>query len=251
MENSIDEKLLIARAADTAMLCEKQYTIKIMGFLTPAEVSVISKNMPSGDVRRFFFGGYAEAERKLFVAMPEYADDSDLEEFITPLEITGRELGTLSHRDFLGSILGLGLKREKIGDILVYEDKAVVFALSDIADYIVTNLQKIGRCGVKIQKKTLCDIELPQRRSETFNVTVASMRIDCVVAAATRLSRTKVMEILASGRVALNWLECKSPSVTVKTGDVFSIRGMGKFCVGTELRETKKGRLAIEIEKML
>jgi len=251
MENGIDEKLLIARAADTAMLCERQYTIKTMGFLTPAESAIISRNMPSGDVKRLFYGGYDEAERKLFVAMPEYADESDLDEFITALEITGREIGNLSHRDFLGSLLGLGLKREKIGDILVYEDKTVVFVLSDIADYIVLNLQKIGRCGVKVQKKTLGETELPQRRSETFCVTVASMRFDCVIAAATRLSRTKVVELLASGRVALNWLECKNASATVKTGDVFSIRGMGKFCVGNEIRETKKGRLAVEIEKML
>ncbi len=251
MEHGIDEKLLIARAADTAALCERQYAIKAMGFLSPAEAAVIAKNMPSANVKRFFFGGYPEAERKLFVALPEYAEESDAEDFIAVLEITGREIGSLSHRDYLGSLLGLGIRREKIGDILVYEDKAIAFALEDIADYIILNLDKIGRHGVKIRKMGISEVEIPKRRIETINVTVASMRLDCIVAAALRLSRTKVLELLASGRVSLNWIECKNPSAAVKEGDTLSIRGAGRFRVGEETRETKKGRLAVKIEKML
>lgn len=251
MEHSIDEKLLIARAADTAVLCERQYTVKFMGFLTPAESAVISHNMPPVDVKKFFFGGYSDAERKLFVALPEYAEESDVEDFVTVLEITGREIGGLSHRDFLGSLLGLGIKREKIGDILVYEDKTLVFVLSDIADYIIINLQKVGRCGIKIRKLTVCEIEIPKRRCERISVTVASMRLDCIVAAALHISRSKVMEIIAAGRVSLNWLECKNPSAVIKEGDTLSIRGVGRFCVADGVRETKKGRVAVNIEKML
>lgn len=251
MEHSIDEKLLIARAADAAELCERQYAIKAMGFLSPAEAAVIKKNMPSADVKKFFFGGYPDAERKLFVALPEYAEDADAVEFIAVLEITGREIGGLSHRDYLGSILGLGIKREKIGDILVYEDRAVVFVLEDIADYIMLNLDKIGRCGIKTRKIEIADLELPKRRTEEINATVASMRLDCIAAAALRLSRSKVMEVLASGRVSLNWIECKNPSAPVNAGDTLSVRGVGRFRVGEDARETKKGRLAVKIEKML
>lgn len=251
MDNGIDEKLLIARAEDTAVLCERQYSVKFMGFLSPAESSVISRNMPSGDVIRIFFGGYPEAERKLFVALPEYAEETDAEELIAVLEITGREIDALTHRDFLGSLLGLGIRREKIGDILVYEDKTLVFVLEDIADYIILNLQKVGRCGIKIRRMSIEEIEIPKRRVELINATVASMRLDCIAAAALRLSRSKVLDIMAEGRVSLNWTECKNPSAVVKTGDTLSIRGTGRFRVSEEVRETKKGRLAVGIEKML
>lgn len=251
MDNSIDEKLLIARAADTAMLCERQYAVKFMGFLSPAESTVISHNMPVGDVKRIFFGGYSEAERKLFVALPEYAEEADAEELIAVLEITGREIDALTHRDFLGSLLGLGIRREKIGDILVYEDKTLVFVLEDIADYIILNLQKVGRCGIKIRRMSAGEIEIPKRRVEVINATVASMRLDCIAAVALRLSRSKVLDIMAEGRISLNWMECKNPSAVVRTGDTLSIRGAGRFRVSEEVRETKKGRLAVSIEKML
>lgn len=251
MDNGIDEKLLIARAEDTVMLCERQYVVKFMGFLSPAESAIISYNMPAGDVKSFFFGGYPEAERKLFVALPEYAEETDAEELIAVLEITGREIDALTHRDFLGSLLGLGIRREKIGDILVYEDKTVVFVLEDIADYIILNLQKVGRCGIKIRRMSAEEIEIPKRRVELINATVASMRLDCIAAAALRLSRSKVLDILAEGRVSLNWIECKNPSAVVRTGDTLSIRGVGRFRMCEEVRETKKGRLAVGIEKML
>ncbi len=251
MENGIDEKLLIARAGDTAELCERQYAVRFMGFLSPAEAAVIAGHMPPACVKRIFFGGYAGAERKLFVALPEYADENDAQELISVLEITGREIGELSHRDFLGSLLGLGIKREKIGDILVYEDKTLVFALEDIADYIILNLTKVGRCGIKIRKIPIGEIEIPKRRTEAINATIASMRLDCIMAAALRLSRSKVLELLASGRVSLNWLECKNPSAAVKAGDTLSVRGSGRFRIGEEIRETKKGRLGVCIEKML
>ncbi len=251
MDNGIDEKLLIARAGDTVMLCERQYAVKFMGFLSPAESAVISHNMPFGDVKRIFFGGYPEAERKLFVALPEYAEETDAEELIAVLEITGREIDALTHRDFLGSLLGLGIRREKIGDILVYEDKTLVFVLEDIADYIMLNLQKVGRCGIRIRRMSAGEIEIPKRRVEVINATVASMRLDCIAAAALRISRSKVLDIMAEGRVSLNWLECKNPSAEVRAGDTLSIRGAGRFRVSEEIRETKKGRLAVSIEKML
>ena len=136
MEPSVDEKLLIAKAQDTAGLCERQYTVKALGFLTPAEAAVIKKNIfkvgASPDTELEFYGGFPDAERCLFVALPEYASEEDKKELIAVLEITGRDIESLNHRDFLGSLLGLGLKREKIGDILVLEGKALVFVLADI-----------------------------------------------------------------------------------------------------------------------
>ncbi len=255
MQNEIDEKILLAKAEDTVALCEKQYTTRSLGFLTPAEMAVVKKNLHKicggADVRTEFYGGYSEAERCLFVALPEYAQDDEVSELICVLEISGRDTEGLSHRDFLGSLLGLGLKRGKIGDILRVLDKTIVFVLSDIADYIITNLEKVGRCGVKIRKLQQAEIEIPKRRYEEIRTTVAALRLDCVVAAALKTSRAVAAEAIKSGRVSVNWLETDNISAQIKPEDVFSVRGAGRFRLSAAINETKKGRLGICIEKAI
>ena len=255
MEPSVDEKLLIAKAQDTVSLCERQYTVKALGFLTPAEAAVIKKNIfkvgASPDTELEFYGGFPDAERCLFVALPEYASEEDKKELIAVLEITGRDIESLNHRDFLGSLLGLGLKREKIGDILVLEGKALVFVLADIADYIIGNLEKVGRHGVKIRKVMIDEAEVPKRKFEEIRTTVAALRLDCIIGAALRTSRSGAVDAIRGGRVSLNWLECDDSSKQVKPGDVFSVRGAGRFRLSEEVNETKKGRLGICIEKSL
>lgn len=255
MNNSIDEKNLIARAEDTAQLCQKQYSPKAFGFLTPAECATIKRNFSTkdfdADLCFKFFGGYQDAERCLFLAFPEYAEETVDAEFISLIEIKGRDIGTLNHRDFLGGILGLGIKREKIGDILCLEDRCAVFVLSDIAEYIVTNLDKVARCGVAAQVKSLYDIELPKRRFEEIHATVAALRLDCVIAAALKTSRAVAAEIIRGKRVSVNWQEVCEISEKVSSGDVLSVRGAGRFRLTNEMRETRKGRISVCIEKFI
>lgn len=255
MESGIDEKILLAKAADTVSLCEKQYIVKTLGFLTPAEAAIIKRNLPkiqgAANVRLEFYGGYSDAERNIFAALPEYFEDDDLRELISVLEISGRDTETLSHRDFLGSLLGLGLRREKIGDILRFPDKALVFVLSDIADYITSNLDKVGRRGVKIRRLNTGELEIPSRGFEEIRTTVAALRIDCIVAAALKTSRTVAVEAIKAKKVSVNWLECDSVSVQLKPGDIFSVRGAGRFKLSEQVNETKKGRLGICIEKAI
>ncbi len=251
MSISNEEKLLIDRAEDVVRICERQYSVKFMGFLTPAEAAIIKRNMPAGNVERKFFGGYDEAERTLFAAIPEYTPEEELYEAISLLEISGRDIESLTHRDYLGSILGLGIKREKIGDILVFEERCLVFVLSDIADYIIYNLEKIGRKGVKVKKVDLENAEIPEKRTEKIWGTVANLRLDCIVAAAIKTSRSKALAYIETGKVCVNWEDQESPSFFLKPGDVFSIRGVGKFRLSGDVSETKKGRFGICIEKMI
>lgn len=261
MERSGEEKLLIARAADVAQQCGRQYSVKYMGFLTPAEAAAIGREMPAADAALMFYGGYPDAERKLFVALPEYADGSECDELIAALEITGRDIDGLSHRDYLGSILGLGIRREKIGDILVCENRCIVFVLEDIADYIVLNLEKVGRHGVKIRRIEPGTPEIPERKTEKINTVVASLRLDCIVSAAMKTSRARAAAVINSGRVSLNWTECTDVSAAVKAGDTLSVKGAGRFILSAgdsdgngdmpAFRQTKKGRLAVCIEKLI
>lgn len=252
MDKGIDEKALIARAEDTVRLCEKQYSPKAFGFLTPRDAAVLKKlRLGGGDISVTFFGGYPEAERCLFAALPDYLDETSLWDFVDIIEITGRDLARLSHRDFLGSILGLGIKREKIGDILCLEGKCLVFAASDISDYIIENLVKVGSAGVSLKKADPSGLEIPKRKVEEIRTTVAALRLDCIVGAALKTSRSAACEVIRSGRVSVNWTECDNLSAKVSPGDVFSVRGSGRFRLSEAVNETKKGRLGICIEKAI
>ena len=255
MEKGTDEKALLARANDAAQLCERQYATKIFGFLTPVERESIrhsfKKNQFDPEIRFTFFGGYPDAERCVFAALPPYADEADLWEYISVLEISGRDISSLNHRDFLGSLLGLGIRRDKIGDIVCLEGRTLVFVLADICDYIIANLSKVGRHGVKIKQVDASCVEVPKGKVEEIRTTVAAFRLDCIVAAAMKSSRTQAVEAIRSKRVQLNWRECDDPSAKVNGGDVLSIRGQGRFRVSEEARETKKGRFGIVIEKAL
>ncbi len=255
METKNDAKALIARAEDTARICEKQYSPKAFGFLTPAEKMTVKNGFNpklfSPDINFKFFGGYAEAERCLFLAYPDYAEESIDGEFISLIEIKGRDIATLSHRDFLGSILGLGIKREKLGDILCYDDRCLVFALTDIAEYIISNLDKVARCGVSASIADLSKSQIPKRKFEEIKTTVASLRLDAVVGAALKTSRANAAEAIREKRVSVNWQEMTDTSVKLSPGDVISIRGAGRFRLAEETTETKKGRVGICIQKAI
>ncbi len=255
MDKNFDEARLIARAYDIAEICERQYIPKAMGFLTPAEALAVSRNFKknqfSSDLKFFAFGGYDDAERQMFFALPEYADNDTVWDFIDILEISGRDIAELSHRDFLGSLLGLGIRREKIGDILCFEDKCIVFAASDIGDYIISNLDKVARCGVSVKKIGHCDLTIPKRKFEEIRTTVAALRLDCVVGAALKTSRATAVEVIRQKRVSVNWQETDDTAAKLKGGDVFSVRGKGRFRLSDEVNETRKGRLGVCIEKYI
>jgi RNA-binding protein YlmH len=255
MEKKLDTKTLLARAEDTAKICEKQYSARAFGFLTPAEAAVIKKGLNpkcvGDDINFKFFGGYPEAERCLFLTYPQYAAETIDSDFISLLEIKGRNIKTLSHRDFLGSIMGLGIKREKIGDILCLEDKCLVFVVSDIADYIISNLDMVARCGVKAAKQDIGTVVIPKRKFEEIKTTVASLRLDSVIGAALKTSRANAVEVIKQKKVSVNWQESIEPSSKVNPGDVFSVRGVGRFRLAQEINLTRKERLGICIEKAL
>lgn len=251
MALDVEEKLLLARAEDTVALCEKQNCIKFLGFLTPAEAEMIRRNMGKSAVSTLFFGGYPDAERTLFVVLPDYLEADSARELVSVVEITGRELEELRHPDFLGSLLGLGIRREKIGDILVFDGRCLVFADPKIAEYIADNLKKVGRKGVDAKIVSLDELEIPPKQVEVLCGTVSTLRLDSVVAVAVRTSRSAAVSLLSEGRVFVNWTQEDSPSFKIKPGDVFSVRGRGRFRLSENISETKKGRFGIRIEKMI
>lgn len=153
----------------------------------------------------------------------------------------------ISHRDVLGSLMGLGIKREMVGDILVNGNAAQFFCHEAVCDYIEMNLQKTNRYRVKIKRGEISDI--PKPKTETVSINVSSMRLDSVCAECFGLSRTKAAEAIKRGEVSVNWLIRYDTDAQVSRGDKLSMRGKGKVEIVGVTGVSKKGRLFAEVKK--
>lgn len=152
----------------------------------------------------------------------------------------------LSHRDFLGALMNLGIDRSTIGDIKVGESKAYLFCLDSIAEYICDNLDKIKHTSVKC---TITDNyeEIPQEEPVRESIHVASCRIDACIAKVYNKSRGDVIELFRTGKVFVNGRLCENNARTLKDGEVINVRGFGKFIYVGNPRETRKGKLSVEV----
>ncbi len=245
------DKLIISRAQDILEQSERNYSALALGFLNPYEAGLIKKNVrPAADMRCEFYGGCDEAERRLFVCYPEYAP-VDYDEIISVLEIRGRDIEALDHRDYLGSLMGLGIKRENIGDIIPLEDKCYVFLKPQIAEYVKLNLTRIGRHGVKLSVVSASEITVPPKKTKRISATVSALRLDCVVAAALGVSRSKAADLIKADAVQLNFEPTDSVSKLLDGGDIISVRKYGRFRLSEIGGTTRKGRQSVIIEKFI
>ena len=244
-----DYKLLLSKANDTLRLAESRYDTKTLGFLNPSERMFLKDRLfIQTDMLLEFDGGYEEAERTLMVCRPEFAENNR-DKYICMLECSGKFTEKLSHRDYLGSLMGLGINRECIGDILVLEDKTLIFSKPETAEYIIQNLTKIGRTGVKIKKCPITDSVVPRRKTKDICGTVAGIRLDSVISVATGISRGKSAELIKGGLVTVNWDQTDNVAMSLKEGDVISVRGYGRMCLSKIGGWSGKGRYHITVSR--
>lgn len=229
---------------DLAVLGEKTRTPRFSGFLTERQQQLAEAAANSEGVGCGFWGGYDEAVRKIFSAPAEADNDSFPLEAVT---FFFREKDTLTHRDFLGALMSLGLKRDQIGDIAVTEGGAVVFATLNAAAVILAETEKVGRVGVRSERGI--KIRLPRQEFEEISAVIASQRLDVLTAAVCNISRDKAASLIKSGGVAVAGAEVKSPSRNVGEGESFSVKGYGKFIFTGLGAETKKGKNHAIIKK--
>lgn len=198
-----------------------------------------------------FWGGYEGAGRKLIMFLPDWAEESDFYDCIAAVKITSSDKKVYDHRDYLGSVMGLGLKREVIGDIAPCDGFAVMFCLSEIAPFIKENLTQVAKSTVSAQiLDSLDGIDIKQNYLE-IRGSVASARIDCIVSFLKNTGRGAAAEMLRAGYVKLNAKEVQDTSKLVKAGDVISIRGLGKFIFDGETGTSRKGRAIVNLRKLL
>lgn len=246
MEN--DE--LLRRAEDLCRRCEKTASVTHTAFLTPAEQFALEKWAKTApDCNMLLCGGNDGCERKAAFFLPFYMDESefDASEYISALRAKAH-FGQPTHRDYMGAVMGLGIKREWLGDIWVSGEDAVIFVMKSVERHIADGLDKVGRWGVKISAAPLSELKAPERRVKHVSFSVKSMRFDAVLAGMFGLSRTAASSHIAEGAASLNYSVCIKNDAVISPGDIISLRGYGKGTVSDTGGVSRKGRLFVEAE---
>jgi len=248
-----ETRLILARALDKLESAERRGVPSHTQFLSPAQrVAVESLINASGHPRHLFAGGYDDAERTICVFLPDWLEEADWpsgDHPLAALQFSASNGAKLSHRDWLGSIMGLGLTREKIGDLLVEENRCQIILLAETAEIVRSQLEKVGRYPVSGTLISLDALTPPPRTVKIIRDTFATLRLDAVTASAFSMSRSKAASLIASGRVSLNHVECLKPDRAVNEGDTITCRGSGKCVVKSINGQSKKGRIMAEMER--
>ena len=237
-----NDKLIISKANDTVYLAEKRFCPCFYGFLNEYEAQIIKERVHF-DENCFFWGGYPDASRVMFGAGVNSKDDFPLK----ALKFIFKKEYKLTHRDFLGSLMALGIERSTIGDILVFEAEAVVFVKAELVDYIKQEVSKIGRVGVKIVDQDVNDIKYSAEYDE-LSFTVSSLRLDVFVATLSHTSRDKSQQLIKSDLVSVNHKIENNVSKALCVGDVITIRKFGKFVFAEQDGLSKKGKLRVLVK---
>ena len=246
-----EEKLFLERIRDLVELCDQRGIPRFSAFLDERQQRIALSAGALPGVTCGFWGGFPDAERKMFYALPDYCSPED--ESLFPIRVITAEFPrqySLTHRDFLGALMNLGLRREAIGDILVGEGRAVLFLWETVADLVLSELSKAGRVGLRLTEG--CPEELPAAHAfQEIAGTVSSMRLDCVAALLIRESRDQTARLIRSGLVTVNSAVEESVSFQIHAGDKIAVRGHGKFLVSEIGAPTKKDRLHITCQKYI
>ena len=242
----MEEHELLRRAEDLRARCERSGSLCASWFLTPAERARIerwAKTCP--DCRLVFSGGHPDCERCIALFLPDYMDEEqlDLSEQIKALELTAA-FGSPGHRDYLGALLGMGIGRERIGDVWVRDNTAVVFCLPGVERHLLS-IDKVGRCTVRARSLPLEQVSAPERRVKEKSFSVQSMRLDAVAGGLFDLSRTEAARQIAAGNLSINYELSVKTDTPVREGDVLSLRGRGKGKITGTGGTSRKGRMFV------
>ena len=270
MQDREAQAFLEARLEDHLAKSERG-SLAVSRFLTPGERKQAERYLAQKGVSRraLFWGGYRDAERTCVILLPSFYEDlpdwisqaqadpsSILEDSdgdaVASVRVTGSGYRKLIHRDYLGSLLGLGLERDAIGDIAVQNDcEAVVFCKKRLVEFLLENLKKVASDTVKCREYTLDESFMDGRHYKPLSDTVASPRLDCVVASLTNLSREDAQSTVRSGMVEVDFELEERVDRALTPPATISIRGYGRYVLRAFDGETKKGRLRMRADQLV
>ncbi|MBE6963135.1 MAG: hypothetical protein E7443_00860 [Ruminococcaceae bacterium] len=251
-----DDRLVLAKILDRAEQAEGRNIPAATDFLSPQQQAAaleLLRLAGIGESRYVCFGGYDGAERKLILFLPDWleAEDAAEQSPIRCLRAVFREEDVLSHRDFLGSLMGLGIVREKVGDILVSTGSADIVVLDSVAEFLRQSWDGAGRVKLSVKEIEPAHLHIPEVKCREMRDTVSSLRLDALVSTGFQMARGKAADLIAAGRVQLNWRECTKPDKMMAAGDTVSARGFGKFELTEVGSITRKGRISVVLKRYI
>jgi RNA-binding protein YlmH len=243
----VEEREFIDQVLSWKDYVDNSYSPKLSDFLDPREQQIVQTIIGTqSEIKVLFFGGSKDNERKRALIYPEYfevqKDDFQIQLFEVDYP---QKFITIEHPQVLGSLMSLGLKRGKFGDIVMHDGRIQFFVATEIADYIEMQLTKIGRASISLLKQPL---EKGLQSSESWTeitTTVSSLRLDTVMSAILNLSRQRSQEYIKHGRVKVNWLVVENPAFECDVADIISVRGHGRSKIITIEGKTKKDKWRI------
>lgn len=230
---------------------ESQYTAKLTDFFDPREQHILKMLIgESGDIAFKLFGGSLGAERQRAFIYPDYLTANSEDFQISLFEIDyPRKFVTIEHRQVLGTLMSLGLKRGKFGDILIKDDQIQFFAAKEISNYIKTNIESIGRAGVKLVESTIEKAMVTSELWDESDLTISSLRLDTIISGIYHISRQKSLTLIQHGLVKVNWAIIENPAFLCDLGDMISVRGQGRAKITGIDGKTKKDKWRISVGK--
>ncbi|MDX2216250.1 MAG: photosystem II S4 domain protein [Oculatellaceae cyanobacterium bins.114] len=249
----IENRDTAARAIDQAEQAIKTWEVVYTDFLSPPEwVDVQQMFARLTEVQILPWGGYPQAERqRVAIARSELPLDQN-QVAIAALDISGNFLfDPATHRDFLGSLLGTGIVREKVGDILVLGERgAQAIVVPEMVEFLELNLTQVRSVPVKTRRIDLNELKIREPKKKEMTTVEASLRLDAIASAGFGMSRSKMADLITAGDVRVNWREVTQSSHQLKAGDLVAIRGKGRLEVG-EIAVTKKDRYRVQLTRLM
>jgi RNA-binding protein YlmH len=249
-----DEKSFVDRAWEWVERAAVRHEVRRTDFLDPRQAFILlSLAGRSRDVTVRLDGGSPDAERKRALIAPDYKplDDEPMGITVLSIESSDRRISELDHGDYLGAILGLGIKREKIGDLHVRPDGCHALIAEEIGDFIIGHMKQVHRLDVSVSLLPLSELQEVRPRLEEVAISVASLRLDGVASDVFRLSRSKILAPIRAGHCKVNWKTEDDPSTMLREGDVVSLKGFGRFKLLEVEGTTKSGRLRVKAGKFV
>lgn len=243
-----EERDFIDQVTSWKQQVEEQYAPKRTDFLDPRQRQIMEAVVGQGDVKVAFWGGWPNAERQRALLYPSYFEPSEAE---FGLQLYGvkypQKFAVIRHPQLLGSLMGLGLKREKFGDILQKDASFQLILAEEVSAYVEANFTHIGKTAVTIEPLSFENVIIPKEEWHHSSVTVSSLRLDAVVAALPGMSRQKAQDAIKGGAVKLNWQPAEAVAAECEEGDMLSVRGIGRIKLQSIDGQTKKDKWRITL----
>ncbi|MGE6378214.1 RNA-binding protein [Peribacillus muralis] len=244
-----EEKEFIDQAINWVDQVKNSYAPKLTDFLDPRQQEILISLLGNDSEAKLQFNGGSDfVERKRVLIYPDYYSPEPTDFNISLYDISyPKKFVTLEHRQILGTLMSLGVKREKFGDIIVTEERIQFVAAEEMEAYLTGNLEKIGKASISIKRLPIGNIIQVQEKWEEQITTVSSLRLDSVLSAVLNMSRQKTQALITSGKVKVNFKQTENVSDECREGDTLSIRGFGRCKIMSIDGKTKKNKWRITL----